>query len=53
MSELRIPTLSEEQLAEYDYADLHHLLGELERARYKMADVEKSIMDELDAREDA
>ena len=53
MTELRIPYPDMEQLAEYDTADLHQLIGEVERARYKLSELESGIMYRLDEREDA
>lgn len=53
MTELRIQNPTADQLGEYDTADLYQFLGELERFRYELADVEKRVMDALDIAEEA
>lgn len=51
MTVLRIPIPSDADLDEYGHEELLEALGEIDRVRYKLADVEKRLMDELDERE--
>lgn len=53
MDELSIRNPDRQRLREVDNGGLSKLLGDIERHRYKLADIEQRVMEELDEREGA